>query len=62
VIADALGLMTQDYVSSQVVDSREVIFEGFGGQFKKMDINDPRLDTPESIKKVVMDMYKDEEE
>ena len=40
----------------------EVIFEGFGGKFKKMDINDPRLDTPESIKKVVMDMYKDEEE
>ena len=29
VIADALGLLTQDYVSSQVVDSREVIFEGF---------------------------------
>ena len=29
VIADALGLLTQDYVSSQVVDSRDVIFEGF---------------------------------
>ena len=40
----------------------EGIFEGFGGQFKKMDINDPRLDTPESIKKVVMDIYNQEEE
>jgi len=29
VIADALGLLTQDYVSSQVVDSRDVIYEGF---------------------------------
>lgn len=29
VIADALGLLSQDYVSSQVVDSRDVIYEGF---------------------------------
>ena len=29
VIADALGLQTEDYVSSQVVSSRDVIFEGF---------------------------------
>lgn len=29
VIADALGLLTEDYISSQVVDSRDVIFEGF---------------------------------
>jgi PhoH-like ATPase len=29
VIADALGLLTEDYVSSQVVSSRDVIFEGF---------------------------------
>jgi PhoH-like ATPase len=29
VVADALGLIAEDYVSSQVVDSREVIYEGF---------------------------------
>ena len=29
VIADALGLQTEDYVSTQVVSSRDVIFEGF---------------------------------
>jgi PhoH-like ATPase len=29
VVADALGLISEDYVSSQVVDSREVIYEGF---------------------------------
>ena len=29
VIADALGLLTEDYVSSQVVASRDVIYEGF---------------------------------
>jgi PhoH-like ATPase len=29
VIADALGLLTEDYISSQVVSSRDVIFEGF---------------------------------
>ena len=29
VIADALGLMTEDYISSQVVSSRDVIFQGF---------------------------------
>ena len=29
VIADALGLLTEDYISSQVVASRDVIFEGF---------------------------------
>ena len=29
VIADALGLQTEDYVSSQVVSSRDVIYEGF---------------------------------
>ena len=40
----------------------EVIFEGFGGQFKKMDINDPRIDTQESINKVVMYIYNQEEE
>ena len=29
VIADALGLLSEDYQSSQVVDSRDVIYEGF---------------------------------
>tara|TARA_R100001015_G_scaffold18563_1_gene12056 strand:- start:2168 stop:3511 length:1344 start_codon:yes stop_codon:yes gene_type:complete len=29
VVADALGLLTQDYKSTQIVDSRDVIFEGF---------------------------------
>jgi len=29
VIADALGLLTEDYVSSQVVASRDVIYQGF---------------------------------
>lgn len=29
VIADAVGLQTEDYVSSQVVSSRDVIYEGF---------------------------------
>ena len=29
VIADALGLLTEDYISSQVVSSRDVIYEGF---------------------------------
>jgi len=29
VIADALGLLTEDYISSQVVASRDVIYEGF---------------------------------
>ena len=29
VIADALGLKTEDYISSQVVSSREAIYEGF---------------------------------
>jgi len=29
VIADAIGLLTEDYQSSSVVDSRDVIFEGF---------------------------------
>jgi PhoH-like ATPase len=29
VIADAIGLLTEDYQSSNVVDSRDVIFEGF---------------------------------
>jgi PhoH-like ATPase len=29
VIADALGLIAEDYQSSQVVDSRDVIYEGF---------------------------------
>jgi PhoH-like ATPase len=29
VIADALGLLTEDYISTQVVSSRDVIYEGF---------------------------------
>tara|TARA_X000001382_G_scaffold130675_1_gene126395 strand:+ start:1390 stop:2733 length:1344 start_codon:yes stop_codon:yes gene_type:complete len=29
VIADALGLLTEDYISSQVVSSRDVIYQGF---------------------------------
>jgi len=29
VIADAIGLLTEDYISSQVVSSRDVIYEGF---------------------------------
>ena len=29
VIADALGLLTEDYISSQVVSSRDVIYKGF---------------------------------
>ena len=29
VVADALGLISEDYQSSQVVDSRDVIYEGF---------------------------------
>ena len=40
VIADALGLLTEDYVSSQVVSSRDVIFEGFS----KFLIDDAMID------------------
>jgi PhoH-like ATPase len=40
VIADALGLLTEDYISSQVVSSRDVIFEGFS----KFLIDDAMID------------------
>ena len=40
VIADALGLLAEDYQSSQVVDSREVIFEGFS----KLLVDDSDID------------------
>ena len=40
VIADALGLETQDYQSSQVVESREAIFEGF----RKALVDDEEID------------------
>jgi len=40
VIADALGLKTEDYVSSQVVSSREAIYEGFS----KLLVEDYEID------------------
>lgn len=40
VIADALGLLAEDYQSSQVVDSRDVIFEGFS----KLLVDDSDID------------------
>jgi len=40
VIADALGLETQDYQSSQVVDSRDAIYEGF----RKALVDDEDID------------------
>lgn len=40
VIADALGLLTEDYASSQVVHSRDVIYEGF----VKMLVSDIEID------------------
>ena len=40
VIADALGLLTEDYQSSNVVDSRDVIFEGF----TKLLVDDIEID------------------
>jgi len=40
VIADALGLLTEDYASSQVVHSRDVIYEGF----VKMLVDDVEID------------------
>ena len=40
VIADAIGLSTQDYQSSQVVESREAIYEGF----RKALVDDEEID------------------
>jgi len=40
VIADAIGLETQDYQSSQVVESRDVIYEGF----RKVLVDDEDID------------------
>ena len=40
VVADALGLLTEDYQSSNVVDSRDVIFEGF----TKLLVDDVEID------------------
>ena len=40
VIADALGLIAEDYQSSQVVDSRDVIYEGF----RKFLVDDVDID------------------
>ena len=40
VVADALGLLAEDYQSSQVVDSRDVIFEGF----TKLLVDDSDID------------------
>ena len=41
VIADAIGLETQDYQSSQVVESRDVIYEGF----RKVLVDDEDIDS-----------------
>ena len=40
VIADAIGLLVEDYVSSQVVDSRDAIYEGF----QKVLVDDEEID------------------
>lgn len=40
VVADALGLLSEDYISSQVVSSRDVIYEGF----VKFLVNDDDID------------------